>query len=656
MLVQRIAGRGQVAERYVDSFLSMVRDNPGSCDEVWFASLYGYPGIEKHRELAEKMLLSAEKFRSAGIRISLQISNTVGHGEYISKRDCTGLVYPNSPVRTLVSWDGTKAGHCFCWRDRFFKDYILESIRAYVPLKPDVIWFDDDFRPNHHSPITFGCFCDDCISEFGREQGRTFTRKELVRELNEGDLSVRRAFIEFTKRGLADFMRECCELIHRELPDTRVGLQQGTMGGFVGNSGNYYLYETIYRVTGHPALSRPGGGAYTDHDPLAFIRKGNEIERQIRECPPETVDFLPEIENLPYVAYGKSATGTCFETTLYLALGASGMTYAMMMDANEEDGFYRRELELFSLHRRYWETLASVNAKSVQCGINAVYPDGRWAVRSQTPFFYAESDRAEESVLRYIGLPISYRRTSDGVQLLHGSDADRISDETVRELLGKPLLTDAETIEKLTARGYTFDISVERIDTLRLNEIATDHTVNRGVPERNRVWSGRFAGKREGYRMIAKSDSVEAIGTYIGASEDAGALATVVFTTELGAKWAVFGFDLWNRTVSIARRNQIFSIASYIGGKEIDAVMIDGFSSLVLPRTYPNGSLASVSVVNCTPGESGEYRLRTSAPEGKTAHYMTQYGRTAELTVGKDGVLAMPSLSAWSVGTVFFEE
>ena len=111
-------------------------------------------------------------------------------------------------------------------------------IKSYLILKPETIWFDDDFRPNHHTPVPYGCFCDDCIKRFGEEYGRTFTREELVQELNYGDLKCRKAFIEFTKAGVAQLMTECCEVIHSELPETRVGLQQGTMGGFIGDSGN----------------------------------------------------------------------------------------------------------------------------------------------------------------------------------------------------------------------------------------------------------------------------------------------------------------------------------------------------------------------------------------------------------------------------------
>jgi len=657
MLTQRLGKPYQTDDGYIGRLLSMIRDNPGSCDEIWFASLYGYPKPETHEAYAKEILVQAEKCRRAGLRVSLQISNTIGHGEYISKRDCTGLVYPGSPVRNLVGWDGTVARHSFCWRDRVFRDYILKSIAAYLPIKPSAVWFDDDFRPNHHIPVTFGCFCDDCVAAFNREYGSSFTREELVRELNEGAIECRRAFIGFTKAGLASFMTECCELIHRELPETQVGLQQGSMTGFIGDTGNRYLHEIIYRVTGHPSLSRPGGGAYTDHDLNGFVKKGGEIERQNRECPDTVSDIRPEIESLPYVAYGKSAAGTCFETTLYLSVGATAMSYAMLMDENEDATFYRREFELFALHRPYWEKLSQTNKKSVQSGVNAVFLKGKWAYRSAIPFEYAEGDPANETVLRYISLPMSYRCDSDGVQLLHGSDADRLSDEAVGELLKKPLLTDAETIERLSARGFSFPISVRRIDTLRLNEEYADHPINRGLSRR--VWDGRFAGKREGYRIDATGDGVEVIGTYLalgaGAS-DGGSIATAVITTSAGAKWAVYGFDLWNRTVSIDRRDQIFNAVEYIGGKPLPARMIDGFSSLVLPREYPDGSLASVGVVNCTPGESGEYRIRVAAPAGTVARYMAQYGKETDLTVGEGGLVTMPSLSGWSVGTLFFKQ
>ena len=653
MLTQRLGG---IDGEYVDEIIRMAKDNPGSCDEVWFSSLYGYPKMETHAEFADKKAVQAEKFRKAGIRVSLQISNTIGHGEYISKRDCSGLVYENSPVINLTDYHGNSSKHTFCWRGRFFRDYIKETIKTYLIIKPDTVWFDDDFRPNHHSPVELGCFCDHCIADFNKEFGSSYSREELVHEINFGDLKCRRAFIEFIKRGLSDFMTECCEVIHSILPDTKVGLQQGTMGGYIGDAGNRYLYETIHRETGLPVSARPGGGAYTDRDMREFIQKGNEIERQIRECPPFVTDIRPEIESLPYVAYGKSLPATAFESTFYFAVGANAMSYAMMMDVSEDYSWYRKEFEAFTKHRKYWEMLASYNQKTVQCGVNAIYPDGRWSIKCKEPFDYAESDKAEENILRYVSLPLSYKKEMSGIQIIHESDAGRISDETVEKLLSLPVITSAETVKILSERGYRFDIEAEKIDTLRLYEECTDHAINQGIDIRE--WSGKFAGKREGYQLIPLSDRVEIVGRYTSALSEApnyGAAATVIATTEKGAKWAVFGFDLWNRIVSTSRRNQIFNAVEYVSQKPLPARMIDSFASIVLPRAFKNGDLASVSVVNCMPGESGEYLMKVEAPEGKAALYMAQYGEKRELRVGENGILKMPSLGAWTVGSVFFD-
>ena len=635
----------------------MIKDNPGSCDEVWFASLYGYPKMDKHKETAEKIIKQADKFRRAGIRVSMQISNTIGHGEYISSHDCSGLVYENSPVGNLTAADGTVAKYSFCWHSKVFKDYIKEMIKSYLVIKPEYIWFDDDFRPNHHSPVEFGCFCDDCIKRFNAEYGSAFTREELVNELNFGDIRCRKAFIEFTKKGLSDFMTECCEVIHRELPDIKIGLQQGTMGGFVGGSGNKYLFEAIHKATGLPVSVRPGGGAYTDQDMRDFIKKGNEIERQVRDCPDCVTDIRPEIESLPYVAYGKSMPATCFETSYYFAVGANSMSYAMMMDVNEDYSWYRKEFEAFLQHREYWEKLSKTNKISMQCGVNAVYPDGRWAIKCEKPFDYAESDRAEENILRYISLPVSYLRNTGGTHIIHGNDAARISDETVSDLLSKPVITDAKTIEVLTERGYKFDILAEPIDTIALHEDYAKHKINDGITDKS--WTGRFAGKRQGYKLNILSENVEIVGLY-GANntgvENDGAVATAVITTQNGAKWAVFGFDIWNRIISTSRRNQIFNTVEYISGKPLPARLIDAFSLIVLPRVYKNGDLASVSVVNCMPGDSGEYSIKLQIPSGKKAVYMAQYGKKAELTAGDGGILKMPSIPPWTVATVFFEE
>ena len=191
---------------YLDSFIAAVLANPGSCDEVWLATDYGFPSQDIHAQSARMLRLSAEKLRQAGLKVSLQISNTVGHGQYMSSRDCSGLVYPGSPVEKMVGHDGTVSDYCFCWRGKNFLEYTLEYIGAYVrEIQPDTVWIDDDLRADNHFPVNYGCFCDDCISLFNRQYGCDFSREKLVEQISFGNIVWREKYMEFTKQGLSLF-------------------------------------------------------------------------------------------------------------------------------------------------------------------------------------------------------------------------------------------------------------------------------------------------------------------------------------------------------------------------------------------------------------------------------------------------------------------
>ena len=113
MLTQRLGSSTQLDDAFIEDFIRIVKDNPGSCDEVWLATSYGFPPLSVHREMAQKLSVTADKLREAGLRVSLQISNTIGHGQYMAARDCSGLVYDGSPVRNIVGHDGTVSRYAF---------------------------------------------------------------------------------------------------------------------------------------------------------------------------------------------------------------------------------------------------------------------------------------------------------------------------------------------------------------------------------------------------------------------------------------------------------------------------------------------------------------------------------------------------------------
>ena len=151
MLTQRLGSETQLDPKFIDALIQEIKEHAGSCDEVWLASNYGFPKLEEHKKTADYLCGIAEKFRAENIRVSLQISNTIGHGRYMSSRDCSGLVYDGSPIEKMAGPDANKAEYCFCWRGRHFREYVDAEIREYARVKPYAVWIDDDLRANNHA-------------------------------------------------------------------------------------------------------------------------------------------------------------------------------------------------------------------------------------------------------------------------------------------------------------------------------------------------------------------------------------------------------------------------------------------------------------------------------------------------------------------------
>ena len=74
-----------------ERLLEQIRKYPGCCDRVWFSTLYGYPLLETHQQAAEEARSAAQEYRKNKITVDLQISNTIGHGDYMKNRDNSGL-------------------------------------------------------------------------------------------------------------------------------------------------------------------------------------------------------------------------------------------------------------------------------------------------------------------------------------------------------------------------------------------------------------------------------------------------------------------------------------------------------------------------------------------------------------------------------------
>lgn len=653
MLTQRLGSATQRDPVFIDSLIAQIKAHPGSCDEVWFATDYGFPPLEKHRVDAEALAPLAEKFRAAGVRVSLQLSNSIGHGQYMCVRDCRGLVSPESKVRHMVGHDGVEAGYCFCWNDSVFREYTFTALRFYLKaVKPYRLWVDDDLRATNHDPVHFGCFCDDCVRRFNERFGTDFDRRGLVAAIND-DIEIRKNHVTFLRDSLNDFVLAMGKAVSEELPGCRMGWQGCANGGYTG-CGYEFIYDAMKETTGEAPGSRPGGGAYSDYSPQEFVSKAAFIAYQNHMLPDYVTDKRPEIESLPDVVFGKSIAGTCFETSCYLANGNTAMSYAILMNDYEPMNWHGEMLGAFAAHRPYWEILSDISKRATMSGLTPFYPKTAWLAPSKKPFDYSHEEIFVGHDLRFCAVPIAVTKKEASVYLINGRIAGTLSPEEADYLLENNVVCDGEAVAVLAARGILKGVNAETVNVQRLRERFTGHEINKGFA--GRTWGGQIWRKED---YLLTGDGLEPVCEYYSASSgsvEVCGISAAVFTTEKGGRWAAFGFDLWSRTKSTEKRTQLLNACEYISGSRFIAELITPLQANVIPYIDEDGKCIAVNIINCTVGKSGALEVRIDCPAGTDFSFVSQYSAEIPLKAEKLGEnsfkVTIPDLEGWSVGTV----
>lgn len=654
MLTQRLGSHTQKDPVFTDSLVNEIKAHPGCCDEVWFATDYGFPPLEKHKKSAESLKENVKKFRDAGIRVSLQLSNSIGHGEYMRSQDCTGLVSPESEVRHMVDASGKEAGYCFCWNDDVFRNYTFSALKPYLKvIKPFCVWVDDDLRATNHNPVEHGCFCDDCIARFNNRYDTCFNREELVDAINN-DTETRKKHIDFLRSALADFTYQLGLVIHAELPECRMGLQGCANGGYTGY-GYDFIFDAMKKATGFAPFYRGGGGSYNDYSPKDFINKSSFIAYQHLMLPDYVEDKRPEIESLPDVVYGKSIAGTCFETSCYLAGGSTAMSYAILMNDYEPISFHGEMLRAFSEHRIYWEKLSTISKNGTISGLTPFFPKTAYLAKSEKPFDYSHEEIYFAEPFRYNGIPVAFTKKEASVYVINGRIAETLNKNEIEYLLSKNVICDGKAVQTLSERGYLKNVNANKINVQELREQFTEHEINRNMEKR--TWGGQIWRQ---YDYEITGENLEIVSNYY--SNNSGefvikGIASAVFTTKKGAKWAVFGFDLFERTKSTEKRNQLLNTCRYLSNSPFAAELLTHIQACIYPVVDSENNCIAVSVINCTVGESGKLRVRIKSPKNNEFTFMSQYSAEIKICAEKisenEFEATLPSIPAWSVGTLF---
>lgn len=605
------------------------------CDEVWFCSESpATHTLPWHEPSAKAMGKAAEKFRKAGIIPSLQVV-ALGHGD--------GAVAFGPVKDTTIHWgtmvgpNGEVTGSVNCPRQEDYLAFMEEAFAPYVrETRPHSLYLDDDLRVTNHPPAPMGCYCDDCIEEFNKEYGHNFTRGSLVEALiaNEGDGKIRSEWIAFGQESLAGIVRAISKGVHRVSPETRMGLQHTAfhfqlLEGWDWNP----MFRAMREETGLEPVSRPGHGFYDDHAPRGMIEKAFGIARQIRRLDPGITEIAPEIEGYLHKATGKSPRSVCLETMLYLSMGATQMSYAIICGNGEPVSWYADHyFKALSEWKPFASEYAAFNRGTLPAGIDP-YISRNLVLRDvepgEDPWAWIRTSAGSKAIeLEALGIPFAPEDPDSPVLMLDEEVIRGMDDDELSDLLdSRGLVIDQACWKRLNERGLT--------QGYQPTEAPVRDAGDYDNPAISAGW--RYSDALKRFRFMEKNGARLVVAPTI----------TVTLTESANFNGAY--------------RLALLHAFDWASGDALPAVLESFAQATVVPRAGDDGSLRSVAILNCSISQEDSYtlRLRLGPGEGTPKFVWKKQGcRDRVLKAVRDGedhILTVPALEGWNFGWIAIE-
>ena len=651
----RISQNDHKDPKYVEE-LACILDKTRVFDEVWMATNYGLCSIDEIRQEVPKMRECAEILRKHGLIASMQISRTVGHAPVLMKTQSTkgleGLKYDK--VRTLK---GATLGGRICYSGDDFRAYARESSREWGKAEVENAWVDDDVRlwTNQNAY----CFCDTCISKFNKKWEYNFTYESFKEAFLAGDDLLRTRYHDFQVESLGSFARLIAEGINESSPDTAVGLQEGGTLPLAAASGDRCLHYML-DVTGKNPPVRVGGGFYDDHNPEDMLKKALKSCYMVSRLPQFVELRTVEIENLPFVSYGKSVECTALEASLYTAYGCNAASVTLM-NRYEPLEYHEKIFSKLALYRPYIERAVAHNEGARVGGVSAYQPRlAHLAKGGDNPeTVWCETAIFDGFKLMRLGIP--YHTEPDGeVYYLSSFACDQITDEDMEILLRSPVILDGEALSKLCDKGYGALIGAAAVPCDSRYQMATyelpcDHPITEGLALGSYADSYYYC--KDSQYLIEGEGIEPVLDCYSSELKERIGVGAAVSTTAYGARWFIKGRALANPVIPMKRRNMLINAINYIKEEPLCAFVKSYGQICCVPRVKDERTV-SVTLLNVSVSEAESVEVFVAKPYGTVCKVIDPYSEEyeAELIPDGDGFsVKVGDLAPWRVKTVILE-
>jgi len=627
--------------------LDLLRERRETIEEVCFFTSFTHSVLPfaTLQERAELLKAIIPEFKALGLRVGINHLSTFGHCDENLGNSL------NEPWQRMTAIDGTAAKGSFCPLDPRFQDFTRRCYQALAEAAPDFIWIDDDVRMVHHPPAGFSCFCDLCLARYGQETGEAWTLERAARVIhNEGAEASREArtqWVAHNRRILDDvfaLIRGAVDAVH---PDIVLGYMPTNQ-----------LYEGMdYAGWGRtlagsrklPVKWRPGGGFYSDAQPLELLRKAHNMGRNAEAVPPADTDIQYEHENFPYQKLKKSETIFVAETAAAIAAGCTGVALNLMGISPDPCDEYLPYFDRMRGAKPFFDRLVGLVGRS-PC-------EGLWPAMTHDKIWAAQiGPRGVDPLpclteLAEIGLPPAYSHTGAKVHLLAGDAVHAFRRSELEELFTEAVIVDGPALRHLEALGLA-----------DLAGFAVAGTRDRDAIERftSDPLNGSHAGWwrdcrpsfffTETFILRPLSPQARPLAELIDFGGAVAGPVMGVFENRLGGRVAVLGYYPWTSLQNLSKSTQMKSLCRWLSRDTLPAYVSsfhkialwcrrDEDGQLVLPLL--NASLDAVSGVHVHVLGQGPFRL--SRLNG---------GTESVTSLGSDGayqVLELPPLAPWEM-------
>ncbi|MCQ2377672.1 MAG: hypothetical protein MJ016_00475 [Victivallaceae bacterium] len=598
-------------------------------DEVWFSNGTFFPSLEGHARRAERMAKCAADLRKIGIVPSLQIQETVGHGDRFSAPE-------NMAGKNWGSYVGKNGEVCRisnCPRQTGFLEYLDKMSRLYAAWKPGSVWIDDDLRLANHAPANEygGCYCETCLKLFSEKEGRAYTREELIKACKT-DPALEKRWLAFGEESLCLVAATIAKAFHEVSPDTRLALQHTKIPE------RNAILRTLQQVSGHRSASRPGGSAYSDHNPYAFLHKSMTISKQVTEqVGYDVVDQIcAEIEDFPRDFTCKTAQGLNLESLLYLSSGADSLSYYAVNPFLETPDWYGENIFApLAKNAPFYRDYIAFAAGTHPAGVGVA----------------REYDYWKNVEVLAVGLPIAGYRRDAMVRIVTEEVVNALSEEElVAELTGVSVLLDGAAVDALGKKGLSHLVGGVAAQPLpQAEEYYTDDPLNKDLAVDRH---GSYCAPAFKF-TVPPETKARILGEY---RQPEKAPATVLIAREDGTFIGLLGAGGFEWIViSSTRVPFLYNLLDEMAKHQLPALPVRPVQCNVIPRVDEKGALRCVTIANATIGVQPPFEmlLRNVPENASAAEWVTAENEPVKCELRRangETRVTIPAIGAWRIG------